>query len=164
MGKWQIGILVAFFAIYSVTAVATGNATWVIPVAVLTVLALGYATVNWALSRRMASRHGSLEDAMSDNTETIPAAHLIPDDYTAGGDTPEAHDEISPHDLPIDHPGRQAAEAQAGEEREGEVRTTRGDEELAQAAPKREERLEPSGQQRNPEEADLGRARAGRER
>ena len=135
MAKWQIGILLAFFAIYSLTAVATGNATWIIPVAILIPLALGYAAVNWALARRMAARHDSLEDAMSDNTEAIPAAHLIPDDATAIGDTPEAHDEISPHDLLRGHPGAAEAEAQAGEERRGEVRTTRGDDELAQATP-----------------------------
>ena len=35
--------------------------------------------------------------------------------------TPEAHDEISPHDLPLDHPGREEAEHQAGGE-EGETR------------------------------------------
>lgn len=39
------------------------------------------------------------------------------------GDTEEAHDEISPHDLPLSHPGRQAAEDQA----EGRRGTTRGD-------------------------------------
>jgi hypothetical protein len=38
------------------------------------------------------------------------------------GDTNEAHDEISPHDLPVDHPGRKAAEEAAGSE-DG---TTRG--------------------------------------
>ena len=31
------------------------------------------------------------------------------------GDTPEAHDEITPHDLPRDHPGRNEAEHQAAE-------------------------------------------------
>ena len=35
---------------------------------------------------------------------------MTPDDDTPVGDTPEAHDEISPHDLPKDHPGRNAAE------------------------------------------------------
>ena len=30
------------------------------------------------------------------------------------GDTPEAHDEITPRDLPLDSPGRRAAEEQAG--------------------------------------------------
>jgi hypothetical protein len=39
------------------------------------------------------------------------------------GDTPEAHDELSPHDIPKDAPERHAAEHQAG----GEGGTTRGD-------------------------------------
>jgi hypothetical protein len=30
------------------------------------------------------------------------------------GDTPEAHDEINPHDLPLDNPARRQAERQAG--------------------------------------------------
>ncbi|HEX5899306.1 MAG TPA: hypothetical protein VFY32_07895 [Solirubrobacteraceae bacterium] len=44
------------------------------------------------------------------------------DDETDLGDTPEAHDELSPHDLPKDHPGRRAVEELAG----GEDGTTRG--------------------------------------
>lgn len=44
------------------------------------------------------------------------------DDETPLGDTPEAHDEISPHDLPPDHPGRAEAERLAG----GKDGTTRG--------------------------------------
>jgi hypothetical protein len=47
---------------------------------------------------------------------------LTPDDETPLGDTPEAHDEISPHDLPPDHPGRQEAERISG----GEGGTTKG--------------------------------------
>jgi hypothetical protein len=39
---------------------------------------------------------------------------LTPDDETAAGDTPEAHDELSPVDLPKDHPGRREAERQSG--------------------------------------------------
>jgi len=37
-------------------------------------------------------------------------------DDTDLGDTPEAHDEISPHDLPKDHPGRQEAEREASDD------------------------------------------------
>lgn len=55
------------------------------------------------------------------------------DDDTAVGDTPEAHDEINPHDLPPDHPGRQAAQEQSG----GAEGTTEGDDELADASPSR---------------------------
>ena len=43
-----------------------------------------------------------------------PLGPLTPDDETALGDTPEAHDEISPRDLPPGHPGRQEAEREAG--------------------------------------------------
>jgi hypothetical protein len=38
----------------------------------------------------------------------------LPDDETDLGDTSEAHDEISPVDLPLDHPGRKEAERQSG--------------------------------------------------
>jgi hypothetical protein len=53
---------------------------------------------------------------MSTETETGQ------DDETELGDTPEAHDEISPHDLPPGHPGRDEAERLAG----GEDGVTRG--------------------------------------
>jgi hypothetical protein len=43
-----------------------------------------------------------------------PLGPLTPDDETAAGDTPEAHDELSPVDLPKDHPGRREAERQSG--------------------------------------------------
>ena len=51
-----------------------------------------------------------------------PSGPLTPDEETDLGDTPEAHDEVSPHDLPKDHPGRQTAVDLAG----GEDGTTRG--------------------------------------
>ena len=47
---------------------------------------------------------------------------MTPDEETELGDTPEAHDEISPHDLPPDHPGRGKTEQLAG----GEEGTTLG--------------------------------------
>ena len=58
-----------------------------------------------------------------DSEAKEPLGPMTPDDETAAGDTPEAHDEISPHDLPLDHPGRGEAERQAG----GGGGTTRGD-------------------------------------
>ncbi len=66
-----------------------------------------------------------------DGTRPEPLGPLTPDDETPLGDTPEAHDEITPHDLPPGHPGRQAAEEQAG----GEGGTTRGHEDPSQAPP-----------------------------
>jgi hypothetical protein len=52
-----------------------------------------------------------------------PLGPATPDDETPAGDSPEAHDEITPHDLPRDHPGRREAERQAEESESG---TTRG--------------------------------------
>jgi len=46
--------------------------------------------------------------------EREPLGPMTPDGETDLGDTPEAHDEISPVDLPPDHPGRQQAERDAG--------------------------------------------------
>ena len=57
-----------------------------------------------------------------DDEADEPLGPVTPDDETDLGDTPEAHDELSPHDLPKDHPGRHAAEELAG----GEGGTTSG--------------------------------------
>ena len=121
-------------AVYAVIAVV------LIVVAVL--------AINGAMRKRVTSRHDSIEDAMSDEKEPIPSTHLIPDNETAAGDTPEAHDEINPHDLPAGHPGREAAEEQADADDDG-ARTTRGDDELARSAPERDERLDTSGERRD---------------
>jgi hypothetical protein len=51
-----------------------------------------------------------------DQAAKEPLGPATPDDETPLGDTPEAHDEIVPEDLPKDHPGRQEAERQAAEQ------------------------------------------------
>jgi hypothetical protein len=63
-------------------------------------------------------KHAPPHDTEADE----PLGPATPDDATPMGDTPEAHDEITPHDLPKDHPGRKAAEEQAA----GHSGTTRG--------------------------------------
>ena len=122
-------------------------ATILIAALIIAALVAGWFALNGAARRNVASRHDSLDDAMSDENEPLPSAHLIPDNETAAGDTPEAHDEINPHDLPPGHPGRRAAEEQAEADGDG-ARTTRGDDDLAQASPGRDERLERSSDQR----------------
>jgi hypothetical protein len=49
-----------------------------------------------------------------DETAKEPLGPLTPDAETPAGDTPELHDELSPVDLPKDHPGRREAERQSG--------------------------------------------------
>ncbi|MDQ3631384.1 MAG: hypothetical protein M3417_09020 [Actinomycetota bacterium] len=69
--------------------------------------------------------------ADADSEAQGPPADILHDDDRPLGDTEEAHDEISPHDLPPGHPGRQAAEDQAGV---GEG-TTRGNRDPSEAPP-----------------------------
>jgi hypothetical protein len=57
----------------------------------------------------------ALTSSTSDNTPGTEDSRPL-------GDTPEAHDEINVHDLPLDNPGRHSAEAMAGDE----DATTRG--------------------------------------
>src|SRR5205085_11609976 len=90
-------------------------AVWIIPLAILLAIVAAYFLANWAMTRRIADKHGGeAERALSDEREPIPSAHLITDDERPLGDTPEAHDEISPHDIPLDNPARHEAEAQVG--------------------------------------------------
>jgi hypothetical protein len=49
-----------------------------------------------------------------DDDAEEPLGPATPDEETDLGDTPEAHDELSPVDLPPDHPGRQEAERGSG--------------------------------------------------
>jgi hypothetical protein len=58
-----------------------------------------------------------------DQESSEPLGPLTPDEDRPVGDTSEAHEEISPHDLPKGHPGRAEAEHEAAESSSG---TTRG--------------------------------------
>lgn len=58
-----------------------------------------------------------------DQRSREPLGPMTPDEGRPLGDTGEAHDEITPHDLPKGHPGRGEAERQA---RDSESGTTRG--------------------------------------
>jgi hypothetical protein len=110
--------------IFAVAAGVLAGAEFALPVAILAVLVLGFLALNTLLARRTLQRHhGDPAAAQQDAGDGLPAAHLIPDDRPLG-DTAQAHDEISPHDLPKDSPARRAAEAQAAR-RNG---TTRGHE------------------------------------
>jgi hypothetical protein len=55
------------------------------------------------------------ENSTAPEDEGQPLGPATPDDRAPLGDTPEAHDEIIPQDLPKGHPGRPEAERQAAE-------------------------------------------------
>ncbi len=103
-----IGGLVAAVVVIAVAWAAMG-AEVAIPITILAVICAVVAIVY-----RTAQTRGA--ETAADSTEgglpTLPT-----DQGRPLGDTPDAHDEINPHDLPPDHPGRHAAEemAQGGE-------------------------------------------------
>ena len=87
---------------------------------------------------------GTSSRAEEDSTDPVP--RLSTDEARPLGDTPEAHDEINPHDLPPDHPGRSKAEEMA----EGDEGETEGMESGGAAgeggSEEREGRHEPVGE------------------
>lgn len=85
---------------------------WAVPALVLVGIIGLMALGELLLKQRTEARAG---DPMSDSSDPVPTTHLATDEETPLGDTSQAHDELSPHDLPKDHPGRAEAERQAGD-------------------------------------------------
>ena len=109
-----IPLLVVALVALAVTTLITGEAIFIVPALLLLAVIAAMSLGEFGLKKRLEHRHGGDEQAVqSDNTDPIPSTHLAEDESTPLGDTSEAHDELSPHDLPKDHPGRQAAEDQA---------------------------------------------------
>ena len=63
-----------------------------------------------------------VDESLHDGEHPEPLGPFTPDGQTPLGDTPEAHDEITEHDLPRDHPGRRAVAART----HGQSGTTTG--------------------------------------
>jgi hypothetical protein len=108
-----IGGVAAFYAICALAAAifagpADAIATLLAGIIPMTGAALWVATAR-AKTRRGSARHR--DPAAADSED--PFAGVGADETRPLGDTPEAHDEITPRDLPPDHPGRHAAERQA---------------------------------------------------
>jgi hypothetical protein len=96
-------LLVAVVA-FVAAALLAGDAIWTIPVLILFgIVAVGFG--GHLLLRKRVEQ--------TDGRTTLPASHVEADDGTDLGDTEQAHDAVSPHDLPHDHPGRLEAERQA---------------------------------------------------
>jgi hypothetical protein len=122
-------VAAVFFLVIAVAAAIAGGIEWAIPIAIIAVIVGAYAGLNKKLADSEMSSHGGDADrALRDGSEGgLPKAHVIGDDETALGDTPEVHAEISPHDYPKGAPERQAAEEMAAQDTgEGEADTTRG--------------------------------------
>jgi hypothetical protein len=99
---YAVAALVALFALGIDEAIAVLLAG-VIP---MTAVALWLAHVR---QKTQTTPDGALVDASADD-HTDPIPGIGADDLRPLGDTPDAHDDIIPQDLPKDHPARRAAE------------------------------------------------------
>jgi hypothetical protein len=102
---FSAGLLGGLLAAVVVIAVAWAvlGAEAALPITVLALVCAGAALVYRTI--------GTSRTAATDNTDTTPRLNAEGDRPL--GDTPQAHDEINPHDLPPDHPGRHEAERMA---------------------------------------------------
>jgi hypothetical protein len=97
-----LGGIVAAVVVIAVAWIALG-AEAALPITILAVICVGAALAYRTI--------GTSRDAASDSADSVPRINAEGDRPL--GDTPEAHDEINPHDLPPDHPGRRTAEEMA---------------------------------------------------
>lgn len=113
MGKaFPSGILIGIIA-----AAVLGVVAWLVLGAEfgIPILVLAAICVLAALGYRMLAGSTSEDAGYADATDSTPKVPTSGDGRPLG-DTREAHDEVNPHDLPLDNPGRQTAEEMAGDE------------------------------------------------
>jgi hypothetical protein len=104
--RWAIAGVIVFYVVCAVAAeIFAGRdaalATLLAGVIPLTAVSTWIAM---ARSKTVAEGGARRDRSAADNEDPYPAIGI--DDARPLGDTPEAHDEISPHDLPRDHPAR----------------------------------------------------------
>jgi hypothetical protein len=109
---WLLLVIAAVAAFYGITAVAASDLGIAYVVAALgaflipgTATALAVAT---ARTETLETEDGELVDLSREDRGPVPRLGL--DSSRPLGDSPDLHDDISEHDLPIDHPGRKAVE------------------------------------------------------
>jgi hypothetical protein len=100
--------VVAFYVVCAVAAEIFAGwtaalATLLAGVIPLTAVAIWIAM---ARSKTVTQDGGRRDRSASDSEDPYPAIGI--DDARPLGDTPEAHDDVTAHDLPLDHPARRA--------------------------------------------------------
>ena len=102
-------ILASVAAIASVFLLVDGRPGYAAAPTVLLVLVLALGALDTFAARRQIDRHGGdVHAALEDADAAVP---VIPvNEETPYGETPESHDDLSPHDVTPDEPMRKALE------------------------------------------------------
>jgi hypothetical protein len=115
--RGTVPLIAGVFGFYAICALAA--AIFAGPAEAIATLLAGIIPMTgaalWVATSRAKTRPGTRKRDPAAADEDDPFAGVGADDARPLGDTPEAHDEITPHDLPAGHPGRHAAERQAEE-------------------------------------------------
>jgi hypothetical protein len=106
--SWSLGGVALFYVACAVAAGLAGGAGYAVAALLAglipgTAVALVLAT---ARRKTQTSPAETRDSSVTDGDDSEPGIGL--DDETPLGATPEAHDDLSPHDLPRDHPSRKA--------------------------------------------------------
>lgn len=106
-------VLAAVAALLGVFLLAIGEEAMAIAPAVLLLILVGAAAFDSLAARRKLERHGgSTPEVDSDARDSFPT--MTGDEEAPLGATRETHRELDPHDLPPDHPSREAVEERTG--------------------------------------------------
>jgi hypothetical protein len=113
-----MAILAAAGIVIAIFLGAIGQGAGALAVGVLVLLVLAAGALDAMVARGQIARHGGDVAATEDDeTETVPT--LLSDAETPVGASADSHTDVSPHDLPPDHPGRRRVEEEARRERAG---------------------------------------------
>jgi hypothetical protein len=108
-----IGGVIAFYLVCALAAAVFAGPAEAIATLLAGIIPMTGAALWVATARAKTRPQPSPRDpAAADSDDPFPGVGA--EDQRPLGDTPEAHDEMSPRDLPPDHPGRHEAERQAG--------------------------------------------------
>lgn len=111
---WFFVITAAIFGTLVVTTFLSNEPVFALPVLLVGLIVLAFWAFNRFLAFQALKRHDNdVEATMSDETDPIPTAMIVPDEETALGDTSEAHSDISPRDFPKGSPERADIERRA---------------------------------------------------
>jgi hypothetical protein len=141
-----LAVVALLAAALVVVSAVTGNAAVLAALGALLVIVAVFAVVYGIGARRATARDAAEQPdpqaRAAAREEPMPAAFMNAGSDVELGDTAKpARNDVNPHDLPADHPGRQAAEDQAA----GAGRESRGDAKLNEAAPAPRRAGEPGG-------------------
>jgi drug/metabolite transporter (DMT)-like permease len=105
-GRWLVAGVLLFYLVAAIAALVFVGVGFAVAT-LLAALIPGTAAAAWvATVRSKTPRPGQRRDPAAAADDPFPGIGM--DDSRPLGDTPEAHDELTPHDLPPGHPARRA--------------------------------------------------------